>query len=413
MQPRGIEQPSPRYDEEPEDRQEDAKRPRFSLVERLLGKKGAEPELREAEIKPIDEPVSPDATALAERFFQAVRGERRGSARTAEAGIQNIITRALSTGGIKNWEQFKTALRTAFSEQLRDPGISQNDRERLPVELNNMFDGIGANVISIQLLQKEYSRAHLADMEQMIGMNDVRDATHAIDLFDIRYRQTDEGISVDEIRLVQVKTGSIRPGELRDIQMLHQQYLDAVLSDFDAFESQERVRSARERVGSSAEKIEHLRVTQSDTERLASLFDLFSDPLDAVFATVSRGKLSVKELQTIFENASFANKLPAMKLFFSGKNSRELLTLIEEMGGYAKNSSDRVQQLLREWVLENPLSSAEVSALNPDFKIDASALKTTKFSSVTYTDIRQGNTTPVTAPLMLRGGSGAKALTAR
>ena len=192
---------------------------RFSVVEGV----GSEEPFKEAELVSIEEAVemSSDPRA-AERFLQLMANEfiafvkdpdkKKGYYR--ETAHQNKLARAFYNGQLSDIDKVFLFLKKNVEGNLRSRGYDLESRQRAVSELDDTRVGIRAMLQAVEKSKQDFARNAGPDQHQLIAINDIHDATSAIDYFDIRY--TDTGVA--EVVLVQAKASVAKvTGDMDDL----------------------------------------------------------------------------------------------------------------------------------------------------------------------------------------------------
>lgn len=430
---------------EPSMRFEPASKKRIHIIE--AGKKRVEGQdvFIEHALEEIREHIELDLTELALDFIDTVNRDRRGCLRTLEAGIQKQMLRAFYKKPDYLWQKFKRA----FSDLLLSRAGTEiyqfdDDEEKGSIEANItkiasiVFAGIEGAMKAADTLEQVFEKRPKG-AEQLIGLNEVLDAKHGIDLVDVHYTPEPDGtLQIGLVRFVQVKRGEIKRRipedereqytegeifkrgdheyvvddlEVRRNQDAHQ----AFLSQCALFERHQRSPSVRraeieirrsdtERYVHSGEYFERFfQDTTSLEKRNEFVCNFFKDFIEHLFENVSAEAFDVAKAAQ-----SYDKPLGLIKLYFSNPGSFEIFQEImidleskrirsilsgEAEGEVEKIIDEEIARLfgalqpafdrLHAWAKAQPLSHEDLQEVYPEWKPRApDYFSATQFESV-------------------------------
>ena len=305
------------------------------------------------------------------------------------------------------FSEMSSAIATRVGERGGREIVVAGERIDAGVYWRKIWDGITGVVQEVRSMRKEFeSSIRPGDTRQMIGMNDVLDATRKIDLIDVRYQPLPDGMRVSDVRLVQVKRGgkSLEEIERRNIHAEHTDYV-ASLVEREAYARTLQRQEAVEYVGSGAFAREFEGREKSNAEVLAFLrgqFDLF------VVDLLAGTSVSVQGVEQTWQQATHPTSKTMAKLFFAHPNASELVLHIADMVGEFPSNVGRVMGALRQWAVLEPATSAELYQAHPTWKLDPAILEAARFHSV----IREGGV-ETAKPIDVKEAKALRSLTGR
>ncbi len=173
---------------------------------------------KEKSIGNVEQKLEVDIESLAEKFLKGlVDIHLYKKAATQLTSFQNTIIRLINSGKIQNFEAFFQKLKQATAKNLEK---YRNKLKGVPIqEIYRDIDGMERSVIHITKhvipdIKKSFKKKQEdidEDIQHVIGINNELDSKHGIDLVEIQYKESIDGvIDVLEIKFIQAKSSAFK-----------------------------------------------------------------------------------------------------------------------------------------------------------------------------------------------------------
>ncbi len=224
----------------------------------------------------------------AQQVFDLAIADRRGKLRLEEARYQNKIIRAVLNRTISNLPQYKRDFKDEINLILKE-------KPHLPVMIGGKhislyIDGLFLGIESVVNVVGTYQhQARKAKIVRDIGMNDVIDAAHEIDLVVVDSVGGAATKQISCVHLVQVKSSPMSLTDVVRTRQAHQMFTDTLLAaaEFQEIEQLKRAIYHVDSLDFLEEEMKKLGDIRSSAKLITDLFEPF---VENMYVEMIQGK---------------------------------------------------------------------------------------------------------------------------
>ncbi|KKR86585.1 MAG: hypothetical protein UU48_C0009G0040 [Candidatus Uhrbacteria bacterium GW2011_GWF2_41_16] len=367
----------------------------FGLVEK--GVEGQSFETRP--LVPLEKPQEIVFEKIVRDFLVFALKDRQGVLRLEEARFQNRLVRAIYQRVISDPSDFFSKLRQRVG--AKKPGESYVKDRHGHIEMSRYIEDIEIGTLSVvkavRWLKKRFeSQLKIADLEQMIGMNDMLDAGRKIDLVEIQYKGRGKALDVELVRFIQIKGGRhpLTLEEREKIIRAHQTYLNDLI-ERDVY----RRFSARQTKEFFLKESKFGQTWDQLNGDNRKQFDFLVETFQDFFLELAtEQELTQENFESIVLSKLSKSVVLPYKLFFQKPESIEFVRFLLDLISEEKEQSSKIVKVVGNWARD--LSKEEKEELARVMHRSENTFELTHFSSVI---MEVGNDIFIETPLEVNG----------